>query len=452
MTFSVSSKELVDLRFSRKFCGEVNIDVRSNVKSWVEQNSRIAAYLWALYNNPRTKSLVFDPYNVYKIKRLLMDYNYSQSLLVIESLAKLQTRIVQQNIPYGIKKLQCIFFESFAINILAVYSISRPFVASSLGADGKLFKTIDNKTSEFQRKRLKGVKFKKFSKIYTIKKVVFSENVSRDRICKCFKSELTKEALQFCFKLLQRCNLKTLRKNYKGWSIRRVWVPSKAAAECRFFDIYSLRDQVLQQVLGWGIRPVSESQADSLSFGFRPQRSAVQAIAYVYEKLSRGKVVGKKVGFKLVKVGKHKFVSFPGKKVKFKSLKFFKNQNESQNNVFLYDYWVYLEKEISYCGLFKFYEDYCCLDVDVAKCFDKISHKIFYSNIPVVSKYLHLVKCCVTKITVGLKAQECNNFTFKGLILGPIVCNIVLDGLQDFIQNNYRKSRQKVLESTKHNI
>jgi hypothetical protein len=176
-TFSVLTKKFVDLRFSRKFCREVDIDVRSNVKSWIEQNSFIVKYMWTLYNNPKTKYLIFDEYNINKVKKLLTDYNYTQSLLVIKSLAKLQTRIVQQNIPYNIKKLQCIFFESFPVTILAVYNISQSFAANSPGVDGKFFKTVDNRKTEFRQKRLEEVKFKKFSKTYRIKKIVLSENV-----------------------------------------------------------------------------------------------------------------------------------------------------------------------------------------------------------------------------------------------------------------------------------
>lgn len=39
--FSSKSRESKDLRFSRKFCGETTIDVRSEINSWIEQNSQI---------------------------------------------------------------------------------------------------------------------------------------------------------------------------------------------------------------------------------------------------------------------------------------------------------------------------------------------------------------------------------------------------------------------------
>ena len=58
-----------------------------------------------------------------------------------------------------------------------------------------------------------------------------------------------------------------------------------------------------------------------MSFGFRPQRSATQAIAYIYRKLSKSRITRKRLKFRLVKVRKALFDSFVGKKAKFKSSK-----------------------------------------------------------------------------------------------------------------------------------
>lgn len=289
LKFSVSTQESVDLRFSRKFCREVTVDVRSEVRHWIKHNSHVAKSMWTLYNNPATKHLIFENYNIYKIRKLLMGYNYIQALLVIESLAKLKTRIVQQNIPSEIDKLQRIFFESFPVNILAVYDMSQSSIVSSLGVDGKFFKAIGREKNKLRQKRFRGIAFRKFSKIYAVKRDFFLKDLTTDEICKRFKFELKKKMLRFCFKLLQCCNFKTLRKNYKGGNARRILISSKTLKEFRVLELHTLKDRVLQQILSWGIRPISESQADSLSFGFRPQRSAVQAIAYVYNKLFKNK-------------------------------------------------------------------------------------------------------------------------------------------------------------------
>lgn len=376
-----------------------------------------------------------------------MGYNYIQSLLVIESLAKLKTRIVQQNIPSEIDKLQRIFFESFPVNILAVYEMSQSSIASSFGVDGGFFKAINGKKNKFWHKRLRGIAFRKFSKVYAVKRDFFLKDLITDEICKRFKFELKKKMLRFCFKLLQCCNFKTLRKNYKGGNARRIWISSKTLKEFRVLELYTLKDRVLQQILSWGIRPISESQADSLSFGFRPQRSAVQAIAYVYNKLLKSKAPWRRVEFKPVKVGKHQFTSFLGKKVAFKRFEDFKTQKRDIKH--FYDYWIYIVKSEK-LDLFEFYNNNDCLSVDVERCFDEISYKAICFSIPMGNKYLYLVKSWTTKSIMGLEARKSKNDRFEpsegkleGPIIKPMVCNILLDGLQDFVQDNLSNSGKK---------
>ena len=426
--FSVSSRELKDLRFSRKFCRETTINVRSEIISWIEQNSQIVKFMWTLYNNPETKHLIFENYNINKIRKLVTDYNYIQSLLVIKNLSKLKVRIVQQNIPNEIERLQCIFLESFPISILAVYEISKSSGANTPGIDGKFFKTLNDKKYDFQQEMLKGTRYQRSGKTHKVKKTPPSKSIINDEILKQLKSELLEETLQFRFKLLQQSNLKTLRKNYKGNNILRVFVPKKKLDEFRPLGIPTLRDRVLQQIVIWGIQPISESQADSLSFGFRPQRSAIQAIAYIYRKLSKSRIIRKRARFKLLNVGKKQFVSFTGKKAKFKT----------SNSV-----------------SFKFYSQYYYLDVDIVKCFDKISHQVIYEKVPLTNKYLYLIKCWSTRSIIGPEIKGGPNIKFipvegvpKGSIIGPMICNIVLDGLQDFIQDNlpdrYKRSKKEL--------
>merc|ERR1712216_202940 len=83
------------------------------------------------------------------------------------------------------------------------------------------------------------------------------------------------------FKVKKQCNFKTLRKNYKASSVKRVWVEKKNSKEFRPLGIPTLRDRVLQQIIVWAIYPIAEFQADCLSFGFRKQRSCLQAISFI---------------------------------------------------------------------------------------------------------------------------------------------------------------------------
>ena len=60
----------------------------------LKKNSLVEKTMWTLYSNPKIKHLIFDIQNINKIRELLTDYNYVQSLQVIKVLPDLKTRIV----------------------------------------------------------------------------------------------------------------------------------------------------------------------------------------------------------------------------------------------------------------------------------------------------------------------------------------------------------------------
>jgi hypothetical protein len=177
-----------------------------------------------LYNNPKIKHYIFNINNINKIRKLLIDYNYIQSLLVIENLPKLKIKIVQQNIPHLIEKLQCIFLESFSISILAVYEISKSLKFNIPGIDRKFLKTLKlkNKKDKFQQKIFRKTKYKKSCKTFKVKKNLPFQAIITNKILKRLKFELTEKTLKFRFKLLQQCNLKILSKNYKKSNILQI--------------------------------------------------------------------------------------------------------------------------------------------------------------------------------------------------------------------------------------
>jgi len=450
-----SSRESKDLRFSRKFCRKTTVDVPSEVKSWIEKNSLVEKTMWTLYSNPKTKHLIFDIQNINKIRKLLMDYNYVQSLQVIKILPDLKTRIVQQNLPHEIERLQCIFMESFSISVLAVYDISKSSGASTPGVDGKYFPTIKIKRACYLNQQLKGTRYQKSGKSFKVKKDLPKNAIINDAILKQLKLELSEETLKYRYRLLQQCNLKSIRKNYKGNDIRRVWIQKKNPGEYRPLGIPILRDRILQQIIAWGISPISESQADSLSFGFRSKRSATQAIAYVFRKLSKSRITRKRNRFIPKKVGKESYESFRGKKAKFQSSKTYVGKEiRKRRRVYNYDYWIYPEKKCKPIP-FKLYSQYYYLNVDIVKCFDKISHKIIYEKVPLANQYLFFIKRWATNFIIGPENRGGKNIKFKptsgvpqGSIIGPMICNIVFDGLQDFVQDNlpsrYTKSKKEL--------
>jgi hypothetical protein len=203
-----------------------------------------------------------------------------------------------------------------------------------------------------------------------------------------------------------------------------------------------------------GIQSICESQADSLSFGFRPQRSATQAIAFIFCKLFKSRITRKRSKFKPVKVGKERFDFFTGKKAKFKSSKVSGIKKGKRNQKYNYGYWIYPKEQFNPVP-FKSHSQYYYLNVDVIKCFDKILHQVIFEKIPLTNKYLYLIKRWVTCPIIRPETKGGKEIKFKptesvlqGSIIGPMICNIVLDGLQDFIQDNlptrYKKSKEEL--------
>lgn len=76
---------------------------------------------------------------------------------------------------------------------------------------------------------------------------------------------------------------------------------------------------------------------------------------------------------------------------------------------------------------------------------------MIYDKIPLTSKYLYFIKCWA----ISLETRKNKNVKFRAIagvakspILSSIVCNVALDGFQDFIQDNlpnrYKRSREEL--------
>jgi hypothetical protein len=87
--------------------------------------------------------------------------------------------------------------------------------------------------------------------------------------------------------LLKKVNLKSIQKNYKSGSVKRVWVPKSDGISYQPLDILTLKDRILQKIILLSILPIVEYQSDSNSFGFREQRSAHQAISIIADSMIR---------------------------------------------------------------------------------------------------------------------------------------------------------------------
>lgn len=108
---------------------------------------------------------------------------------------------------------------------------------------------------------------------------------------------------------------------------------------------------------------------------------------------------------------------------------------------------------------FKLYSQYYCLNIDILKCFDQMSHKIIFEKVPLANKYLYFIECWVMRPVIGFETSEgkgiktkCPKGVLQGSIMGPLICNIVLDGLQDFIQDNLTTRYKRSMGELKYKL
>ncbi|NMG60913.1 group II intron reverse transcriptase/maturase, partial [Geitlerinema sp. P-1104] len=75
-----------------------------------------------------------------------------------------------------------------------------------------------------------------------------------------------------------------LRKPSKAKSLRRVWIPKPGRDEKRPLGIPTMHDRALQALVKLGLEPYWEAQFEAESYGFRPGRSAHDAIDAIFKK------------------------------------------------------------------------------------------------------------------------------------------------------------------------
>lgn len=76
-------------------------------------------------------------------------------------------------------------------------------------------------------------------------------------------------------------------KNYKAKPLKRVFIDKKGSSKKRPLGIPTMYDRAMQALYALALDPISETTADTKSFGFRKGRSCHDACEYIFTALSR---------------------------------------------------------------------------------------------------------------------------------------------------------------------
>lgn len=258
-----------------------------------------------------------------------------------------QLSIEQANVRRGSKLISVRenfinkFLESKLCLVKALILIIGNAASYNAGFDNVCLTKLSKEIDDLRAERLRSTRYGMSKKNIKIKKnLPKTSDVSEDDIRR-LQAEIRTNNRCVIQGLVSGCVLKTLRKNYKGKAVKRVWILKAGTKELMPLDIPTLKDRTLQTIISLGLDPVLETTSDLYSFGGRCFRSAHQAIAVIASKLSpleKGKTSlsrdFKKVNLKL-------FKEFTGRKTKVRGSKILSKDKRSRE----YRWTYYIARE-----------------------------------------------------------------------------------------------------------
>ncbi|MDT9266248.1 MAG: reverse transcriptase domain-containing protein [Limnospira sp. PMC 1293.21] len=82
--------------------------------------------------------------------------------------------------------------------------------------------------------------------------------------------------------------VENIKGNLKAKPLRRVWIPKPGRDEKRPLGIPTIQDRARQALVKSALEPEWESRFESTSYGFRPGRSAHDAISRIFQSINKG--------------------------------------------------------------------------------------------------------------------------------------------------------------------
>jgi len=388
-----------------------------------------------------------DFYNYSNLSKLVLKYNILVSKLL--SLINKENKREQINdfVLLQSSKLQTKFLESTSLLVYSILNLKKEKGSTSAGIDNIYFKSFEIEKQREIYNRLKNTKFQLSNKKFKIKKDLPKKAVLSDDDLNEISNSVNNFNKQLMFDLFNKCQIKTIRKNFKGHIIKRVWVPKLGSKEKRPLGIPTIRDRVLQQCIYFVTLPFIEFCSDPLSFGGRMERSANDCVAYLCSKLSR---LGKGTSYSsifLKRVDREHYNEHKGPKEIVKGKRLHKINAKKRRRVYEKQYYIALDTKIQSRNKLNDFEFYKYINVDIKSCFDEIDHDFILRTYPIVDKYKFLIKALLNTNVYGLKdfndkiqqKFQQNKGVPQGSILGPGICNNILNGLELFITNGFTK-------------